>query len=124
MRFKQQRAGSGRALRSQSEFRAGCDAWQFARNRTQQPSPHKLMPDEGDNLKEGRHEPMSAGGVADEWVTQMLRQSDAQVMKKYSQVKLRMKREAPEKLNRQANEMDPTEVDALMSARFSTEAFQ
>ncbi len=118
MRFKQQRAGSGRALRSQSEFRAGCDAWQFARNRTQQPSPHKLMPDEGDNLKEGRHEPMN------EWVTQMLRQSDAQVMKKYSQVKLRMKREAPEKLNRQANEMDPTEADALMSARFCTEAFQ
>jgi hypothetical protein len=36
---------------------------------------------------------LSAGGVADEWVTQMLRQSDAQVFKKYSQMKLQMKRE-------------------------------
>jgi integrase len=39
---------------------------------------------------------LSAGGVADEWVTQMLRQSDAQVFKKYSQMKLQMKREALE----------------------------
>lgn len=55
---------------------------------------------------------LSAGGVADEWVTQMLRQSDAQVMKKYSQMKLQMKREALEKLNRRANEMGtpPTEA--------------
>jgi integrase len=43
---------------------------------------------------------LNAGGVADEWVTQMLRQGDAQVMKKYSQMKLQMKREALEKLNR------------------------
>jgi len=50
---------------------------------------------------------LSAGGVADEWVTQMLRQSDAQVFKKYSQMKLQMKREALEKLNRRANEMAP-----------------
>jgi len=35
---------------------------------------------------------LSAGGLADEWVTQMLRQGDAQVMKKYSQMKLQMKR--------------------------------
>ena len=48
---------------------------------------------------------LSAGGVADEWVTQMLRQGDAQVFKKYSQMKLQMKREALEKINRQANEM-------------------
>jgi integrase len=48
---------------------------------------------------------LSAGGVADEWVTQMLRQGDAQVFKKYSQMKLQMKREALEKLNRQASEM-------------------
>jgi len=47
---------------------------------------------------------LSAGGVADEWVTQMLRQGDAQVMKKYSQRKLQMKREALEKLNRSAGE--------------------
>ena len=33
-------------------------------------------------------------GVADEWVTQLLRQGDAQVFKKYSQMKLMMKREA------------------------------
>ena len=48
---------------------------------------------------------LSAGGVTDEWVTQMLRQGDAQVLKKYSQMKLQMKREALVKLNRQANEM-------------------
>ena len=48
---------------------------------------------------------LSAGGVADEWVTQMLRQGEAQVFKKYSQMKLQMKREALEKLNRRTNEM-------------------
>jgi integrase len=47
---------------------------------------------------------LSAGGVADEWVTQLLRQGDAQVFKKYSQMKLMMKREALQKLNRKANE--------------------
>jgi integrase len=47
---------------------------------------------------------LSAGGVADEWVTQPLRQGDAKVFKKYSQMKLQMKREALQKLNRQANE--------------------
>ncbi|MFL6446184.1 MAG: tyrosine-type recombinase/integrase [Bryobacteraceae bacterium] len=47
---------------------------------------------------------LSAGGVADEWVTQMLRQGDAKVFKKYSQMKVQMKREALEKLNRYANE--------------------
>lgn len=47
---------------------------------------------------------LSAGGVADEWVTQLLRQSDAKVFKKYSQMKLQMKREALRKLNRKANE--------------------
>src|SRR5437762_8481201 len=47
---------------------------------------------------------LSAGGVADEWVTQLLRQRDAKVFKKYSQMKLQMKREALQKLNRQANE--------------------
>jgi hypothetical protein len=35
----------------------------------------------------------SAGGVADEWVTQLLRQGDAKVFKKYSQMNLQMKRE-------------------------------
>ena len=47
---------------------------------------------------------LSAGGVADEWVAQMLRQGNAKVFKKYSQMKLQMKREALEKLNRYANE--------------------
>lgn len=47
---------------------------------------------------------LSAGGVADEWVTQLLRQGDAKVFKKYSQMKSQMKREALLKMNRQANE--------------------
>ena len=47
---------------------------------------------------------LSAGGVADDWVTQLLRQGDAKVFKKYSQMKLQMKREALFKLNRRANE--------------------
>jgi hypothetical protein len=38
-------------------------------------------------------------------VTQLLRQGDSQVFKRYSQIKLQMKREALEKINRQANEM-------------------
>jgi hypothetical protein len=66
---------------------------------------------------------LSAGGVADEWVTQMLRQGDAQVFKKYSQMKLQMKREALEKLNRRANEMPVKDLPATetgdQSARFS-----
>jgi len=47
---------------------------------------------------------LSAGGVADEWVTQLLRQGDAQVFKKYSHMKLQMKREALRKMDRMANE--------------------
>ena len=39
-----------------------------------------------------------------QWVTQLLRQGDAKVFKKYSQMKLQMKREALQKLNRAANE--------------------
>src|SRR3954447_26965453 len=50
---------------------------------------------------------LSAGGVADEFVTQLLRQGDAKVFKKYSQMKLQMKREALGKLNRNANESGP-----------------
>lgn len=48
---------------------------------------------------------LSAGGVADEWVIQLLRQGDSHIFKKYSQIKLQMKREALEKINRRANEM-------------------
>jgi len=39
-------------------------------------------------------------------VAQMLRQTDAKVFKKYSQMKLQMKREALAKLNRKANQAD------------------
>ena len=47
---------------------------------------------------------LSAGGVADHMVTQMLRQGDAEVFKLYSQAKLGMMREALAKLDRRANE--------------------
>lgn len=47
---------------------------------------------------------LSAGGVADEWVTQLLRQTDAKVFKRYSQMKRQIKQEALEKLNREGNE--------------------
>ena len=56
---------------------------------------------------------LSAGGVADEWVTQLLRQTDAKVFKKYSQMKLQMKREALTSINRKASER--------LSKRFDTE---
>ena len=49
---------------------------------------------------------LSAGGVADEWVTQMLRQTDAKVFKKYSQMKLQMKREALKQMNRRAGDSE------------------
>ena len=57
---------------------------------------------------------LSAGGVADEWVTQLLRPGDAKVFKKYSQMKLQMKREALEKMNRLANEMPLDSGTALV----------
>ncbi len=63
---------------------------------------------------------LSTGGVADEWVTQMLRQGDAQVFKKYSQMKLQMKREALEKLKRRANEITPAASDVSMAAPMCT----
>ncbi len=46
----------------------------------------------------------STGGVADDWVTQRLRHSDAKVFKKYSPMKLQMKHEALRRLNRRAGE--------------------
>jgi integrase len=51
---------------------------------------------------------LSAGGVADNFVTQMLRQGDSQVFKRYSQAKLNMMREALTRIDRQANEHDRT----------------
>ena len=50
---------------------------------------------------------LSAGGVADHFVTQMLRQGAAGVFKRYSQAKFNMMREALERLDRQANEHGP-----------------
>jgi hypothetical protein len=47
---------------------------------------------------------LSTGALQMKWVTQLLRQGDAKVFKKYSQMKLQMKREALKKLNRKANE--------------------
>jgi integrase len=47
---------------------------------------------------------LSAGGVADHFVTLMLRQGDAGVFKRYSQAKLNMMREALSRLDRSANE--------------------
>ena len=58
---------------------------------------------------------LSAGGVGDEWVT-----GDSQVFKKYSQMKLQMKREALGKINRRANEMAKAPADALIAAPLCT----
>jgi len=57
---------------------------------------------------------LGAGGFADEWVTQLLRQGDAKVFKKHSQMKLQMKREALEKMNRLASEMPLDSGTALV----------
>jgi site-specific recombinase XerD len=51
---------------------------------------------------------LSAGGVADHFVTQMLRRGDAAVFKRYRQAKLNMMREALAKLDRKANERAET----------------
>jgi integrase len=58
---------------------------------------------------------LSAGGVADHFVTQMLRQGESNVFKRYSQAKLGMMREALEKLDRQANEHSETSLTVLAS---------
>jgi integrase len=56
---------------------------------------------------------LSAGGVADHFVTQMLRQGESGVFKRYSQAKLGMMREALEKLDRQANEHSGSSLTVL-----------
>ena len=56
---------------------------------------------------------LSTGGGADHFVTQMLRQGDAAVFKRYSQAKLNMMREALSKLDREANERGATSFTAL-----------
>ena len=100
--FPSQRMGS-----SQSHITTVCKLW----NRTLQRVglPHF-------SLYELRHTfatRLSAGGVADHFVTQMLRQGDSQVFKRYSQAKLNMMREALSKLDRQANEHGATSFTAL-----------
>ena len=55
---------------------------------------------------------LSAGGVADHFVTQMLRQGESGVFKRYSQAKLGMMREALAKLDRHANEHGRTSLTA------------
>ena len=47
---------------------------------------------------------LRAGGVADHFVTQMLRQGDSAVFKRYSRAKLNLMREALSKLDCRANE--------------------
>jgi len=59
----------------------------------------------------------TATSAADEWVTQLLRQGHSAVFKKYSQMKLQMKREALQKLNRQANELGSRSDTALAKER-------
>jgi hypothetical protein len=54
-------------------------------------------------------------------VTQLLRQGDSQVFKRYSQMKLQMKREALEKINRQANEMPVNSGTAMWGERLCLE---
>jgi hypothetical protein len=54
----------------------------------------------------------------------MLRQSDAQVFEKYSQMKLQMKREALNKINRQANEAAPMDAIGPLAIPLCTIAVQ
>ena len=51
---------------------------------------------------------LSAGGVADHFVTQILRHGDAKVFKRYSEAKLLMMRESMERLDRTANKHNAT----------------
>ena len=53
---------------------------------------------------------LSACGVSDEWVTQMLRQGDAKPFKKYSRMKLQMRRKALGKLDRFASERNSVTI--------------
>jgi hypothetical protein len=51
--------------------------------------------------------------LAGEWVTQLLRQGDAKVLKKYSVMKLSMKREALAKLNRRAKDRPGSDIGTV-----------
>src|SRR6266480_3226949 len=54
---------------------------------------------------------------SDKWVTEMLRQGDAQVLKKHSQMRLQMKRDSLEKPNRRAGEMAPVIAERVCTVR-------
>ena len=60
---------------------------------------------------------LSAGGVADHFVTQLLRQGDSAVFKRYSQAKLKMMREALAKLDRGAAEHSAASVTVWPTVR-------
>jgi hypothetical protein len=69
------------------------------------------------NLRSTYARRLSADGVADEWGTQLLRQEDAKVLKKCSQMKLQMKSEALVKLNHMANEQTKNQDPSYDTAR-------
>ena len=109
----------GRGFSGSATELAGPGPWFFPSSR--KPDQHQLSFKKGlannasagrravlQNLRSAVHVRNSSqrGGVADEWVTQMLRQSDAKVFKKYSQMKLQMKREALKQMNRQAGDSE------------------
>ena len=58
---------------------------------------------------------LSAGGVADHFVTQILRQADLAVFKRHSPAKLNMMREALARLDRKANEHEASSGTATPS---------
>ncbi len=63
-------------------------------------------------------------GIGDTFVSLGATTGVQQVFKKYSQMKLQMKHEALEKINRQANEMAPVATDARMAAPMCTVTVQ
>ena len=63
---------------------------------------------------------LSAGGVADHFVTQMLQQGDSAVFKRYNQAKLNMMREALAQLDRRANEREGSLDTAKPKTRSSS----
>ena len=72
-------------------------------NRTRNSPAPSIVP-RGRNSRHTFATRLSAGGLADNMVTQMLRQEDAEVFKLYSQARLGMMREASARLDRKANE--------------------
>jgi len=63
---------------------------------------------------------LSAGGVADEWVTQLLRQGDAKVFKKYSQMKLQNEARSPREIEPGRQRRRRFATGRLMKGGFAT----